>query len=642
MAFRLSQNTVTIDGSTNLIINKSPVNGYVLKSDDLGNVSWVSPATLGGGGGGTGTAGTSGTEGTSGTSGANGSSGSAGTSGISGTSGTSGQTGTSGKSGTAGTSGYGLPPGGAAGQVLGKVSSTNYDTQWVNSVGPGGDIPLAYEGRAVYVDATYGNNSTGLRNRLDRPFLTWQAAVAASEDGDVIVFNAGTYTIDLQLWSTPYASTGGKRSDRDIHCKPGVYMNGTTITACNSIGTKEKPWRLTGHAQIVGIAMAIGNPSNNLNQYGEWYIDMELDALPGGQHLLSSGPLGTFSTSQSPIVDVKIKVAKFVKAQRPIRIHYGTMNATVGGVAGTFPGAKYNIVVDVKEKIQGTDLVCVQMVNPYFSAGRSPAYGQMVINTPILESTSANTSRSVILSNMNPPDSWDSNVSNPDAFRLIVNAGVIRHTTTSFTEQGLNNLVSVIWFDGGDNYIINADIDGGVGPCIINRSGGGAGNWHTGSLTITGNIYSDREIVQQYVKFANGNGWNNIIFKDCYIWSKGLGASGALFHRSSSYSNAIGGYPGNIQLVNCVLYNQNVNGSANAVILKDDLPEKWGKINNMQAFNCIGFVENAGFFASSTEVYKPMQLHSVRSNRPLGGGVQNSLASGFISDPNLTIPKARL
>ena len=121
----------------------------------------ISPVDTGGGGGsgssgtsGTsgaqGPAGTSGVAGTSGTSGTSGAQGPAGTSGVAGTSGTSGVAGTSGTSGvagtsgtsgvagTSGTSGQGIPTGGTSGQVLAKINSTDYNTEWVDQSGGGG------------------------------------------------------------------------------------------------------------------------------------------------------------------------------------------------------------------------------------------------------------------------------------------------------------------------------------------------------------------------------------------------------------------------------------------------------------------------------------------------------------------------
>lgn len=84
-------------------------------------LEWVDQT---GGTGGTG----DGTSGTSGTSGING---------INGTSGTSGRNGTSGVNGA---DGIGIPVGGTSGQVLAKLSETNYEVEWVDQTGGGTGI----------------------------------------------------------------------------------------------------------------------------------------------------------------------------------------------------------------------------------------------------------------------------------------------------------------------------------------------------------------------------------------------------------------------------------------------------------------------------------------------------------------------
>lgn len=646
MAFRLSQNAVTIDGSTNLIIDKSPVNGYVLKSDALGNVSWVSPATLGGGGGGTGTAGTSGISGSSGTSGIQGSTGTSGTSGSSGTSGIQGSSGTSGTNSSSGTSGYGLPPGGSAGQVLAKSTSANYETQWANFTS-GGDIPLAYAGRAIYVDATYGNNSTGLRNRLDKPFLTWAAAVNASEPGDCIVFNAGVYSAAIAIFSTTFSNaqiqnsslSGAKPSDLDIYCKPGViFTNGIffsnqhyaqilpdgtggirDIPGNTGVGSPQKPWKLSGHA----VFNTNGTVFNFDGKTASYYVEAEFDSVLNASHLHQN------SDMSATMLRLHVN-CRYIRSDRLLRVPIG--NASQGQIGPTL-----DLLLNVRERISVYGIYAIYTVNTFFDNSYTNIFGKIVVNAPIIENTGTNTARSILSTTMKVLDPSDAKV-----LTININANVMRNTTTTYVDQGLNNLVSVIWFDGGDNCIINSNLDGGVGPCIINRSI--TGDPHYGSITITGNAYSDREIVQQYQKFANGNGWHNIILKDGYIWSKGLGSSGAMFHRADNWNSLMQGIPGSIQLINCVIYNQNINGSATAVIFKDDLrlspTNGVGKSDNMQAYNCLAFIETAGFLASSIQVGKPMQMHNVRSNRPLGTNVNPS--SGVIVDANLTIPKARL
>lgn len=50
-----------------------------------------------------------------------------------------------------------------------------------------------YVDNTLYVDLAYGNNTTGLRERADRPFATVAAAVTASSPWDTIVLRNGSY-----------------------------------------------------------------------------------------------------------------------------------------------------------------------------------------------------------------------------------------------------------------------------------------------------------------------------------------------------------------------------------------------------------------------------------------------------------------
>jgi hypothetical protein len=70
--------------------------------------------------------------------GAKGDTGATGSQGIQGIQGPKGDTGAAGTNGTNGTNGQGVPTGGTAGQVLAKIDSTNYNTQWLTSFIPPG------------------------------------------------------------------------------------------------------------------------------------------------------------------------------------------------------------------------------------------------------------------------------------------------------------------------------------------------------------------------------------------------------------------------------------------------------------------------------------------------------------------------
>jgi hypothetical protein len=53
-------------------------------------------------------------------------------------------------------------------------------------------------GNTLYVDAVNGNDSTGLRGRLDKPFLTPGAAATAAQTGDTIQLGPGTFNLGTQ------------------------------------------------------------------------------------------------------------------------------------------------------------------------------------------------------------------------------------------------------------------------------------------------------------------------------------------------------------------------------------------------------------------------------------------------------------
>jgi hypothetical protein len=54
--------------------------------------------------------------------------------------------------------------------------------------------PIYSRGNILYVDSALGNDTTGLRQRSDRPFLTLIAAQTAAQSGDLIQVYPGTYT----------------------------------------------------------------------------------------------------------------------------------------------------------------------------------------------------------------------------------------------------------------------------------------------------------------------------------------------------------------------------------------------------------------------------------------------------------------
>lgn len=107
------------------------------------------------------------------------------------------------------------------------VSDTGTVTQ-VSIPGGGGSGTITYS-NVVFVDAVNGNDSTGLENRFDRPFLTIPAAIAAANNApsstsrNLIYIRKGTYN----------NSTTGSillRTHTDLYFEPGTVTFNTTFT----------------------------------------------------------------------------------------------------------------------------------------------------------------------------------------------------------------------------------------------------------------------------------------------------------------------------------------------------------------------------------------------------------------------------
>ena len=56
-----------------------------------------------------------------------------------------------------------------------------------------------FVGNTVYVDAVFGNDTTGQRERFDLPFATLAGASGVTQAGDLIIVRPGTYTPSAQL-----------------------------------------------------------------------------------------------------------------------------------------------------------------------------------------------------------------------------------------------------------------------------------------------------------------------------------------------------------------------------------------------------------------------------------------------------------
>jgi len=443
------------------------------------------------------------------------------------------------------------------------------------------------EAKAVYIDSVYGNDATAVKYDLSKPFLTWAAASAVAVAGDWIIFNAGTYVIGPMVVPV---------SNVNVYCKPGVIIDGgfsitTSIT-----------WRFLGHAVFL-----TNHDTFRITGTGQTYdIQLQFDRISG---LLAFGIVMTDSTS--PLFKLVVD-CNSITADLPFRL---------------CAGANYDVVANFKHKLSGFGNDTVFFHNTVTAS----MTGTVIINCPIIENTNTGNLRHCLRITRAYSN-----------FTCIINAGVMRNTSPTFTDNGTANMASVVVFENADNLFINGDLEGGATPCIVSYSPTAV--YNTGNVTFTGNMYSDIEIVQHYAKALNGNGWHNIIIKKGYILSKGIGLSNSMFNRADYWINPHGGTPGNIQLVDCIVHNKNFLVSATSSIMKDDLGAGVAKINNFQMYNCLAYITGGGgYLVSTTQAAKETMMHNVRSNVNKMSTVADVLTpTGLIVDPNLIIPTTKL
>ena len=451
----------------------------------------------------------------------------------------------------------------------------------------GGGSTIINESKAIYVDATYGNDSTGVKYNLAKPFLTWAGAIAVAIAGDWIIFNAGSYN----------GGTMTPINNINVFCKPGVTISGGFEI------TSSITWKFLGSAIFTST-----DPLRVVSTGQTYDIQFDFDKIEG---VISFGII--IGDTTSPSCKLLVNCNSIIASQ-PLRLN---------------GGAAYDVVVNCKNRLSTYGPQAITFGN----STTVPMSGSIVINCPIIETTSTASNRNVL------------NLGNPTR-NVTINSSIIRSTSTTFTDSGISNLGCLVWATG-DNCTINGNLDGGVIPCIINNTSGATPVY--GNTTFIGNMYSDREIVQHYQKAQNGNGWQNIIIKNGYISSKGIGASNSMFNRANVWNSVHNGIPGSIQLIDCTVYNLNFNNSATASIMKDDVnltgTTGWViKRNNFQMYNCLAYIQGTvGFLISTIQSNKETMLHNVRSNVDKMATVTDLLTpTGLIVDVNLIIPKTKL
>lgn len=439
-------------------------------------------------------------------------------------------------------------------------------------------------GNVLFVDATNGNDATGIKNRFDKPFLTYSAAQSASSSGDLIYIRRGVFSST----STSYTLKDGV----NIYCEPGTFFNGGFRDNGSPVNCKIYGSGVFGDSSVPALSI-LGNGSN---------VYFEFDRIDGVR------TFGIF-IDHDGACNISC-VGNIIRCGTPFRTKTGTKT----------------ISLKIKELISGNSTYTIRLG----SSSTQPMVGSIYIECPIIENTSSLFARAAILADRFLSDQ----VIAGHNYWITINATKIRMTNLTMTETRPNIISSCFWWSGGNNIKINSDLEGNA--CLGVTNVGGGSLFITGSTVINGSVSSNIECVSSNSKFSNGNGWGNIIFKNGLIKSAGLGSSGSVVESGNVWNLVHGGVPGNIQFVNCVLYNSATDGK----IVQHDIPNN-GTSQNFYFYNCIALTEGiAGFFATSVQPSKLIGLHNVRSNKNNDIMISDPFTpTGFIFDNNLVIPK---
>jgi len=137
------------------------------------------------------------------------------------------------------------------------------------------DKPPIPTGNTLWVDAVNGNNTTALRGRQDRPYLTLNAAKAEWTSGDEIRVRPGTYNERVMFGSC------------DWHLELGAVLDYNGTSTGNAFGDNlEEPatgkvtgWGVFRHSGLTDILNPVDGqgPYNavvgTINQSSDWYFE---------------------------------------------------------------------------------------------------------------------------------------------------------------------------------------------------------------------------------------------------------------------------------------------------------------------------------------------------------------------------------
>jgi len=221
------------------------------------------------------------------------------------------------------------------GNVVGYAGPTVQDA--LEQVAQG--VPIL-TGNTLWVDAVYGNDSTGLANRQDRPFLTLTAAKDAAVAGDLIEVRPGTYAIDPDTslakngvnWYGCPGAILSKAGDPTI----GIFDDGGGAIACVVSGSFELSYAPTGWGTSFVAPIKTTDPGSRITFSG---VSIDCDLSVAEDHCAINGTDGTLIVNCPSITTTGFGYCLYWKN--------GDMFVTAERIIGDGNGAVTSLVTDV-------------------------------------------------------------------------------------------------------------------------------------------------------------------------------------------------------------------------------------------------------------------------------------------------------
>lgn len=211
----------------------------------------------------TGATGATGPQGPAGTNGTNGATGATGPQGPAGPVGPTGSTGPAGPAGATGPAGPGVPAGGAAGQILTKQTSADYDTIWATQT---------YVARATGIGGTF-SSAEAIINAISTPVIPYAHQLRVYAIVNFSYSAAGT--IDMRA---RYNTTGGAAVVTDTMLRRVLLTNNPTAGANDTIVLHASINRPAGAQTTVSI-WALTSGFNTTCSNDPVVNELELNAL---------------------------------------------------------------------------------------------------------------------------------------------------------------------------------------------------------------------------------------------------------------------------------------------------------------------------------------------------------------------------